>query len=322
MSTHSSYANAIAGSTSSTIDTQHPYYVHPSDSPGMTLIPDSDLLTDYNYSQWRRSIIIALSSKLKLGFVDGSHVSPPATSPLLPYWNRCNHMVISWLYNSLSPQIRSSVVYMTSAKQIWDELTMRYEQTNLPKLFGLRRELSQLVQGTMSITTYYTKFKTLTDELDCISSKPRCTCAKCVCDVNSRLDVYDQSSHLIQFLMGLGEQFTSVRGQILLMKPVPTLSQCYNMLLQEESQRDPMHLAVVTPNNVAMAVKTTRPSNFGDNRKGAKDSGKRSVDSTLNCDYCQQPGHLRDTCFCLHGYPAWHRLHGKPKPKPTWHLQV
>ncbi|KAL8144668.1 hypothetical protein AgCh_003023 [Apium graveolens] len=27
-------------------------------------------------------------------------------------------------------------------------------------------------------------------------------------------------------------------------------------------------------------------------------------------------GHTKDICYCLHGYPTWHKLHGKPKPKP------
>lgn len=28
------------------------------------------------------------------------------------------------------------------------------------------------------------------------------------------------------------------------------------------------------------------------------------------------PGHLRDKCYCIHGFPAWHKMFGKPKPKP------
>lgn len=39
-------------------------------------------------------------------------------------------------------------------------------------------------------------------------------------------------------------------------------------------------------------------------------------DSSIYCDYCQNTGHTRDKCFCLHGYPEWHKLHGKLKPKP------
>ena len=86
---------------------------------------------------------------------------PVANSPLLPYLNRCNHMVISWLLNSINPDIRSSVVYMNTVRHIWEELETRYAQNNLPRLFGLRNKLSQLSQGNSSVTAYYTKFKTL-----------------------------------------------------------------------------------------------------------------------------------------------------------------
>lgn len=94
---------------------------------------------------------IALSSKLKLGFIDGSYTPPPANSPLLMHWTRCNHMVISWILNSVSSDIRNSVVYLDTASSIWRDLETRYSQSNMPKLFSLRRELSQLTQGTVSI---------------------------------------------------------------------------------------------------------------------------------------------------------------------------
>lgn len=38
------------------------------------------------------------------------------------------------------------------------------------------------------------------------------------------------------------------------------------------------------------------------------------------CDYCHMTGHIKDKCFCLHGYPNWHRIFGKPKPKPRLNL--
>lgn len=43
---------------------------------------------------------------------------------------------------------------------------------------------------------------------------------------------------------------------------------------------------------------------------------RKEPDTTQFRDYCQNSGHTRDKCFCLHGYPEWHKLHGKPKPKP------
>lgn len=42
-------------------------------------------LTEANYNQWKRSMTIALSAKLKLGFVDGTYLAPELDSPYLPH---------------------------------------------------------------------------------------------------------------------------------------------------------------------------------------------------------------------------------------------
>lgn len=54
----------------STIDFNHPYYLHPSNSLGMTLI--TAVFDGKGYPGWRRSILIALSAKKKLGFINDS----------------------------------------------------------------------------------------------------------------------------------------------------------------------------------------------------------------------------------------------------------
>ncbi|XP_063942380.1 uncharacterized protein LOC108207461 isoform X2 [Daucus carota subsp. sativus] len=138
----------------------------------------------------------------------------------------------------------------------------------------------------------------------------RCTCNHCTCTVNSRLDAQEQTIQLTQFLMGLSDQFTGIRGQILLMTPLPTMSQCYAMLLQEESQRGVTNAVVPSADNSsAMSVKY-KPS------PGNKPFKKPTAESPIYCEYCHMQGHVKDKCFCLHGYPPWHKLHGKPKPKP------
>ncbi|XP_074374310.1 uncharacterized protein LOC141714707 [Apium graveolens] len=208
----SSYTSSVTSSLVA-IDVNHPYYLHPSDNPGMTLTTVT--LTEHNYNQWSRSMEIALSSKLKLGFVD------------------------------VSVDIRNSIVYMKTARLIWQDLATRYAQSNVPQLFHHRKELSQLSQGPMSVAAYFTKYRTLSDELECLSVRPKCNCTKCTCNVNDSLEKYEQSVQLTQFLMGLNEHYTAVRGQILIMTPLPTLSQCYSMLLQEETQRNsPSHMPV------------------------------------------------------------------------------
>lgn len=58
----------------------HPYYVHPSDLLGASLV--SELFDGTCYSSWRRSILVALFVRNKLDFIHGTSDMPSVTSPL------------------------------------------------------------------------------------------------------------------------------------------------------------------------------------------------------------------------------------------------
>lgn len=183
----------------------------------------------------------------------------------------------------------------------------------------MRKEIASLTQENLSISAYFTKFQVLNDELDALSVVPRCDCGKCSCDVNAKLEIFSKSTKLSQFLMGLEEQYTAIRGHLLLMSPISTLSAAYSLLLQEENQREFGMFNSLT-DSVALYVKAyeTNGMNSGQmNKFGRQNTGKKNVvDSSLVCEVCQMTGHTRDKCFCVHGYPSWNRLYGKPKPKP------
>lgn len=103
----------------------------------------------------------------------------------------------------------------------------------MPRLFQLRKDLSSLHQDTKSITTYFTLFRCLFDELDSLAPIPKCFCTNsaCKCNNSEKLEQYEQHTKLSQFLMGLNEHFTATKGQILLMHPLPDLTHAYSMLL-------------------------------------------------------------------------------------------
>ena len=48
----------------------------------------------------------------------------------------------------------------------------------------------------------------------------------------------EQEDRLLQFLLGLIESFAVVRGQILMMNPLPPVNKAYALVLQEEKQRE------------------------------------------------------------------------------------
>lgn len=125
----------------------HPLYLHPNDHPGMTLV--SDILTDLNFLQWKISITIALSAKNKIGVINGTNKKPGVQSKYLNAWERCNSMVISWLLNSVNPEIRQSIVYFTMASDMWEDLMTRYTQNDASRIFQVRKAITLCTQGSM-----------------------------------------------------------------------------------------------------------------------------------------------------------------------------
>lgn len=82
---------------------------------------------------------IALSVKNKIGFIDGSILKPDGDDlDLLNSWIR-NNVVISWILNSISKDICVSIIFSDSAKEIWYDLKERFQQSNGPRIFQLRR---------------------------------------------------------------------------------------------------------------------------------------------------------------------------------------
>lgn len=94
-----------------------PFYLPQGERPGATL--GSQPLTGENYNTWSRSMIMALTAKNKLAFIDGS-LPQPALDVGVEYqaWVRCNNMILSWIFNSVSKEITASVIYIDTSS--WD----------------------------------------------------------------------------------------------------------------------------------------------------------------------------------------------------------
>ncbi|KAL5576821.1 hypothetical protein UlMin_018520 [Ulmus minor] len=200
----------------------NPYYLHHSDSPRQILVS--------------RAMLIAPSVKNKLGFVDGSIAEPPGTDAnLFNSWIRNNNMVISWILNSVSKEISASIMFSSSTREIWLDLKDRFQQKNGPRIFQLKCELMNLHQDQNSVSIYFTKLKTIWEELS--NYRPKCSSGKCSCGGVKHLNEHHQMEHIMSFLMGLDDSFSQVRGQLLLMDPMPPINRVFSLIVQEEQQR-------------------------------------------------------------------------------------
>ena len=81
MASSSSSSSDSSGSRSAIEDPSNPHFLHHLDNPGLVLV--SQPLTGDNYSSWSRVMLIALSVKNKLRFVDGSIIKPDANDSAL-----------------------------------------------------------------------------------------------------------------------------------------------------------------------------------------------------------------------------------------------
>ncbi|XP_071719480.1 uncharacterized protein [Rutidosis leptorrhynchoides] len=69
----------------------------------------------------------------------------------------------------------------------------------------------------------------------------------------------DQRKRLMQFLMGLDECYSNVRGQILLMQPLPITAKTYGMVRQEEKQRESFMPKSTTITSAALSTYSRHP---------------------------------------------------------------
>ncbi|WOG87595.1 hypothetical protein DCAR_0206825 [Daucus carota subsp. sativus] len=212
-----------------------PYYLHPSDNPGMKLV--SLQFDGTGFGDWKRSMMMSLSAKNKTGFIDGTIVKPPDTDILSKPWERCNSMLSSWLVGSLDPNISRSVLYFPTAREIWLNLEERYGQASGTSLYSLQESLHEIRQGTDSISAYFTKIKMIWDQLDAIDSIPTCECNNCTSTITQKLVKSRENRRLTEFLMKLASGYEILRGNMLLMNPLPSISHAYRLLLQEENHK-------------------------------------------------------------------------------------
>lgn len=96
-----------------------------------------------------------------------------------------------------------------------------------------------------------------------------------------------------------------MKGSVLMKSHLPTISQVYSLLLQEESQRKIHSTSQFLIDSASLNVNTSRgspaqsQSYFNSQRKPNYDSRK-----PIHCNYGKKSGHVIDKCYKIHGFPT------------------
>ncbi|KAL2895430.1 Anthranilate phosphoribosyltransferase [Bienertia sinuspersici] len=129
------------------------------------------------------------------------------------------------------PQDSTSAEYMAweRSHDIWKDLEERFGYSSIAQVYSLEQKLTEISQGDQSVAEFYTSIKSLWDALDEVHPLPFCTCNNCTCGLTKRIFQRHQEKLLVQFIMKLNEQYASIRGNILMMSPVPKVSEAYRL---------------------------------------------------------------------------------------------
>lgn len=152
-------------------------------------------------------------------------------------------------------------------------------------------------QGNVSALTFFTKSKTLWDEYVILLEVPTCSCG-----AGAFLRKILQNQQIMQFLMGLNDAFNNVRGSILMTRPFPNIDQIFQIVTQDETQREITQSSSPTPDASAFSASYGRGR--GKSPPDQQQTGKGKTKNNYYCDHCKTPGHSISRCFKIHGKPA------------------
>jgi len=159
----------------------------------------------------------ALGAKNKLVFIDGSISVPDIDYLNRQAWERCNHLIHSWIVNYITESITQTIVFHDTALSAWDDFKERFSKVDRVCILSLRSTINNLKQGTRSIMDYFIELRTLWDELNSHRPIPNCTCVHpCRCESIRLAKYYIIEDQILQFLTGLNDTFSVVKTQFFL----------------------------------------------------------------------------------------------------------
>ncbi|XP_019086343.1 PREDICTED: uncharacterized protein LOC109126896 [Camelina sativa] len=162
------------------------------------------------------------------------------------------------------------------------------------------QKLNSIQQGSLDVTSYYTLLVTLWEEYKNSVELPVCTCRKCECNAAALWEKLQERGRVTKFLMGLNASYEATRRHILMLKPIPSIEEAFNMVTSDERQKT----ILPKPDSMIFQTSAPAPAPAQDNvAYAAIQNSYRPRGSRPICTHCGHTGHVIQKCFKLHGYP-------------------
>jgi hypothetical protein len=138
----------------------------------------SEKLTRSNYLLWQSQVLPSIRGARLTSFLDAKTEAPPETIIIdkdgkssqetnLAYdaWVATDQQVLSFLLNTLSPDILISVIGIEIAADVWGSIKSMFASQSRTSISNLRVALAKTKKENMVTAQFFTMMKGLADEL-------------------------------------------------------------------------------------------------------------------------------------------------------------
>ena len=123
-----------------------------SEPSSVPIVPDSSshLVTNHklhghNFLQWSQSVFMYICGRGKDGHLTGEISALETTDPKFRGWKTDDHLVMSWIINSMTTEVGENFLLYRTAKEIWEAARETYSITeNSSELFEIETRLYDL----------------------------------------------------------------------------------------------------------------------------------------------------------------------------------
>ena len=122
-------------------------------------------LNDSNYVLWAKAVQVYLTAREKEQYILDD--PPAAGKPEYKNWKTNNSKVMTWLWNSMEPQISTTVMFFNTAKEIWNALESRFSnKKNISRIYDLYAGILHCIQNDRSVSAYYGQLEGMWEEIN------------------------------------------------------------------------------------------------------------------------------------------------------------
>ncbi|KAL5854232.1 hypothetical protein ACOSQ4_004034 [Xanthoceras sorbifolium] len=132
-----------------------------------------------NYIHWKAQVLPAIQEYELDEFISGLQSIPPqyieasSTAGVIErvenkqykQWMKSDKLLLCWLYSTVHPSIIGEITNYVTSYEVWNVLENLFAQQSMVKVLQLKQELQNITKGSMQISDFVLKVKSLGDGL-------------------------------------------------------------------------------------------------------------------------------------------------------------